>query len=1394
MTNSPKLSIAAMAVMSRRTVEHPPQSFTNIDPPGISGTPVITSELTVIPGTWDDPDSLIQGYSYRWYANVVGGVPAAIPGATGLTYTVGAEYADYEITVIETAFGGTRSETAQSSPIGPIVINFPAFAPPYFLAPNAVGTGDGSSFANAAKWNQINTFCQAIFNNGGGIINLASHLGTYTAANPSISFGGTATAPCIIRGVNASLVATTITIQGSRTRPWVFGTVNGVEVFKILRGADYLTFRNIKGKDVGNGLFRIGGPITQLIIEDCEGDNVRRFLENNNSGTETASSITGLTIRRCPCTGFSKSTIHLDYDTNAILIEGADANTPMVLDSQFQGPDSFAIGIHLAGTCHDATIRYVHAYNCSSEEASDAFWNGDGFTAEGGTYNIAYVNCHALGNADSGYDLKTPHTASGYLTLDNCTSYSNGWNYKLWVGGVMTNCHSRDPFRRGGTGGTYHFRCTLTNILSTISIVNSSFADTDVAGVALIIEEPTPPNSRSTVTLTNVSYSGGRTPTQNNATGGATIVGSFVAAPVNTVVPTYVASGSAPTQLLTAGNGTWTGGAVTFAHQHLRDALYIQGADESTFTRDAILDQGVFNTANVFGITANGFHEGAVETAAAVSNFAILLDGKQAAIADTSFTENSAENVVIGALTIGGSSITGWSFSLDDNAGNKAKIVGTNLCAGAVATAYSGFTEFDVTIRAVKVAETDLVETFTIFVAKIFGATYRFIKPVATGTGDGSSWANAAELEDIDTLIGELTGVTGHILILAGNTYTQTTQIPITSGGVVGNYIEIYGSDLGGNPVGSTPGQLTFSHAAALTPAAREASIAFASYDGDSYTTIITGNRGAWTPTAATDDLTEPYYTGDWIAKNGNSLNGNNLFQMGAGAQYLKWHHLAYKNFGRAVFKFDVSGPNHIDWTDSYIYNVQDWLHVGVNSASVAVVSDCNIKRIKGLGCSKGFVTWRGGCHDIVHEDLWFDSARQSRDNYARCFSIDQSNTVGIECHTMTFTRCIAANTYDGLGSGYWQGDGWISEGRVHDLDWIDCLSFGHSDGAWDCKSDNCTWTRCVAMSSKKLYKNWGPGGVTTDCIAHDTKNWGGSGGFWMFDNPGNATTGIIHNNMLVYDSGAVAGGPASNFHLTDNVVNRALFSGSTINTTNFNQFVNTIAIGEVIIGAGSTIDGVTTDDALTTPAFVTSATIASDVGNTPLVWPTTNITATSTLTDQIAIMTAMMDSATAVFAIPHEADWNLSTVVVEGAFSLLFGWRRLTGRMYYQIPFTIGAGVPTLMRAVNVACFGGCVRTGTPFEDLKFTQGTGLVMTSDATVVSGANSRVVRITGFSDNTTSATPAGFTNHVAFSTDKGGDGGIYVDSLASGAATVAASARITSTSNPWACVSLALKPV
>lgn len=333
-------------------------------------------------------------------------------------------------------------------------------APTKFVRATGAGTGDGSSFANAAPFSSINTVCASLASTGGVIALLATD--TYSMPSSSginITNGGPAGQPIIITGMNSDFTYGDPTILGNRgpttgpawtlplteTRTSVSGWAIGPKCFRVQ--ASNLIFQHLRFERVELAFdFNAASLVENVIVQDCSGYNLRRFQDHSTAGSGGAHALNNIIFRRISTVGNSKACYRFrGFDlANAatnILLEDIDAN------GGWQDRDAWGNGIQFDDYAHDCTVNRMTAYNMCDTTAS--YWNGDGFTGERTNYKITLNDCISHGNTDGGFDFKSQN-----VVFNNCESYDCRRGWRMWgYDWVANNCYSHDAFVRQGGGG-----------------------------------------------------------------------------------------------------------------------------------------------------------------------------------------------------------------------------------------------------------------------------------------------------------------------------------------------------------------------------------------------------------------------------------------------------------------------------------------------------------------------------------------------------------------------------------------------------------------------------------------------------------------------------------------------------------------------------------------------------------------------------------------------------------------------------------------------------------------------------------------------------------------------------------------------------------------------------
>jgi serralysin len=316
-----------------------------------------------------------------------------------------------------------------------------------YISPTGSGTHSGSSAANAGTIYDLPKFIAAA--GAGGEVRLLADKGAYNVTKQIIiADGGAAGAPVTIRGTDSSGQAMDATFVGTRAANWKPGLSEGNELFRLMSGADHLKFADLAVKNFGNGVFRIGADIEDLTIKGVAASNVSRFIEDYVSGSATSASVNWLKVQDVTVSGYSQNAIRLKYNSRNVTLQN------IVGDSLKQNGGLIIAGVSLDGTVHDVLLDHVTMKNNYGHGTAAEYWNGDGFVAEGGTYNLTFQDTVASGNTDAGYDIKADN-----VKLIRASASGNNKNFRLWgVAVTMTDAISTNPQYYGGIGKTSHFQ------------------------------------------------------------------------------------------------------------------------------------------------------------------------------------------------------------------------------------------------------------------------------------------------------------------------------------------------------------------------------------------------------------------------------------------------------------------------------------------------------------------------------------------------------------------------------------------------------------------------------------------------------------------------------------------------------------------------------------------------------------------------------------------------------------------------------------------------------------------------------------------------------------------------------------------------------------------------
>jgi len=300
-----------------------------------------------------------------------------------------------------------------------------------------------------------------------------------------------------------------------------------------------------------------------------------------------------------------------------------------------------------------------------------------------------------------------------------------------------------------------------------------------------------------------------------------------------------------------------------------------------------------------------------------------------------------------------------------------------------------------------------------------------YISPTGSGSGDGSSAANAATLKDLPQLIAAA-GPGGQVLLLAdqGDYTAPTAALAIVGGGTASAPVTIRGVDSAGNAMAAT----------------------------------IAGTR----PEAF--DPANP--------------SGEEVFRLLSGADNLRFSDLAFENVGTA-FRVGADVRNltieHVD--ASNVSRFFDNMVSGANAS--ATISGLTIRDVAVDGYSKGAIRVQYDSNNVLIEDVRGDSQFQDGDNFA--IGVHITGTA----HDVTIDRVAMRNTLDTVND-YRNGDGFATERGTYDITLRNVIATGNSDGGLDLKSDNIVVDGAIVSGNGRNIRLWGAGAQISNIVSLD--------------------------------------------------------------------------------------------------------------------------------------------------------------------------------------------------------------------------------------------------------------------------------------------------------------------
>lgn len=320
------------------------------------------------------------------------------------------------------------------------------------------------------------------------------------------------------------------------------------------------------------------------------------------------------------------------------------------------------------------------------------------------------------------------------------------------------------------------------------------------------------------------------------------------------------------------------------------------------------------------------------------------------------------------------------------------------------------------------------------------------VLPQATGTGDGSSWANAqaAKGDVLSAAIAKLPP--GATLRLGSGTYPGLS-LSIQAAGAPGKPITIQGEDTGGGL---------------------------------------------------------PALVGTW--KLADPARGPIALSLKPGTHDLVIAKLVIRNYQEGV-SIKAGGVREVRFADLQMTEMRSGFEFAGATDPVARPESWNeklvVERCSIVNYTKRGIRFRRGNRDVQILDTLADGGGKAWavEPWQTSFSMEgdrnaaKENRERLPDHNLRFERCVAKGNYHDKGDGYWNADGFSAENGNYGLVYIDCTASENTDGGWDDKSPNAKLIRCNAFDNKRNYRFWSKETVVLEeCISGPARKRGGNG------------------------------------------------------------------------------------------------------------------------------------------------------------------------------------------------------------------------------------------------------------------------------------------------------------
>lgn len=196
------------------------------------------------------------------------------------------------------------------------------------------------------------------------------------------------------------------------------------------------------------------------------GSAVRRFMLDRVSAEGVLKGQPFITLR-----GTQDGDVEADINDLRVIFEAAPNTSSGDIPTAIQ-----CGGKGVGEKLRRVTINRIYVEGAQSKLGVRNYWNGDGPTAERSLALFEVIDGFILNCSDGGIDTKAVMSRLERITVEGCLG-----NFKIWGNADLTDCVSRSPIDRGGTGGRCHFRLMGNNTKPTRVIAKGIEATGDGA-------------------------------------------------------------------------------------------------------------------------------------------------------------------------------------------------------------------------------------------------------------------------------------------------------------------------------------------------------------------------------------------------------------------------------------------------------------------------------------------------------------------------------------------------------------------------------------------------------------------------------------------------------------------------------------------------------------------------------------------------------------------------------------------------------------------------------------------------------------------------------------------------------------------------------------------------